>query len=270
MMTDAYQQKNKPEVVSQNPRVSVIIAVLNERSAIKETIDSVVSQDYRNLECIVVDGGSTDGTVEEIQALKNQTTIVISEPDTGIYDAWNKGIKQSTGEWLTFLGAGDTYLPEALTSYMQFIQAVGGPTPLLVSSRVQLVNRQGHVFRTVGAAWGQKQSNEFMNVAHTGALHHRHLFKRYGLFDTSYKIAGDYELLLRAGSDIKTAFLDKVTLKMPIGGISNRSTTVFDEWYRAKRMSGKRSWILCVIEKWIALFKFYVRNVFLERGYRRQ
>lgn len=91
-------------------KISIITVCYNSCTNIEKTIKSVLSQNYDNIEYIIIDGKSTDGTIEIIQKYSNNIDTFISEPDNGIYDAMNKGIKHSTGEWLMFMNAGDTYI----------------------------------------------------------------------------------------------------------------------------------------------------------------
>ena len=99
-----------------------------------------------------------------------------------------------------------------------------------------------------------------MNVAHVGSLHHRLLFERYGLFDESYKICGDYEFLLRPGSNLHAAYLDEITVNMSVGGISSASFQVFKEAERAKTATGGRSILLSYVEKYWAIAKWKLRG----------
>ncbi|MDH5645697.1 MAG: glycosyltransferase, partial [Candidatus Heimdallarchaeota archaeon] len=91
------------------PLVTIITAVLNGVDTLERTILSVISQSYTNIEYIIIDGGSTDGTIDIIRKYEHAIDCWVSESDTGIYDAWNKGVRLSNGEWIAFLGADDSY-----------------------------------------------------------------------------------------------------------------------------------------------------------------
>lgn len=248
------------------PLLSVVIAVFNGEKTLGRALRSIIEQSYKNVEIIVIDGHSADGTLDIIKQHEAAIAAWVSEPDTGIYDAWNKGVRLAHGEWVAFLGADDTYRKDALESYVSYIKREKPATLEFVSSRVALVDAQDREFRIVGSRWSWVKSRKYMNVAHPGALHHRNLFNRYGLFDPSYRIAGDYEMLLRAGSALRAGFIDRVTVRMRSGGISTRSLRVFSETFRAKRTSGGMGWLSCTIDKWIAIFKYYIRAmVFAQR-----
>ena len=88
------------------PSVSVIVSTLNDGDKLQMTIESFINQDYENKELLVIDGLSTDSTTEICKKYQNVISVYVSEKDSGIYDAWNKGLKFSKGEWITFLGAG--------------------------------------------------------------------------------------------------------------------------------------------------------------------
>lgn len=242
------------------PLISIIVAVLNDKATLQQSIDSVAQQTYPNKELIIIDGGSRDGTVEVLKANREKITRWISEPDRGIYDAWNKGVKLAGGDWIGFLGAGDFYAPDALQSYADFIGTFSrDDLPEYVSSRVNLVSA-GRVMRTIGRPWEWRKFCRFMTVAHVGSLHHKLLFERYGLYDTTYRICGDYELLLRPKEGLRAAFMDKITATMELDGVSNRNPLVFEETLRAKVGTGGRGRLICQFEKVVAMGKWKVRN----------
>src|SRR3974390_612164 len=122
------------------PLFTVITAVYNGVGTIERAIESVSSQTYGDYEYIVVDGGSTDGTEAKIREHRNKIDFWISEPDSGVYSAWNKGIRQARGRWISFLGADDQLMPDALEKYAETI-AVHSDTQF-ISSRVQLMRNK--------------------------------------------------------------------------------------------------------------------------------
>lgn len=241
------------------PLVSVITATYNAAAHLPAAIQSIRGQAYDNIEYIVVDGASTDGTVDVIRANEDVIGHWVSEPDTGIYDAWNKGLRLAHGDWIAFLGADDVYLAGAIEAYVNAIGSCGDRSPQYLSSRVSLTSGS-KVLRTVGQEWNWRAFRRRMNVAHVGSLHHRSLFALYGGFDESYRICGDYEFLLRAGPDLRAAYLHEVTVSMRVGGMSNASVLALQEAARAKTATAGRSALICKLETYWAMIKWKLRT----------
>ena len=204
----------------QQPLFSVIIATYNAAGTLEKCLQRVKAQDYTNFELLVIDGKSTDGTLHVIERNKIMIAYFISEPDKGIYDAWNKGLLQAKGEWIVFIGADDFLLPDTLSSYAAFIRMHAGEKTFYISSKVQLISAEGQKRRVFGWPWRWNEFRRKHTVAHTGSLHRNLLFKTYGFFDARFKIAGDYELLLRPKENLNAAFLNKITVEMSEAGMS--------------------------------------------------
>lgn len=241
------------------PLITIITAVFNAQKTLAATIESVINQSYDNIEFIIVDGGSTDASVDIMRKYDQYIDYWVSQPDAGIYDAWNRGVKLASGDWLAFLGADDAYLSGAIDGYVDFLANHPSGTLEFVSSKVSLV-KDTKVLREVGHAWRWSIFRQYMGVAHVGAMHRRTLFEKYGLFDDSFKICGDYELLLRPRDRLGADFFDEVTVNMEVGGVSDTNVRVFDEAARAKILSGKRSVLLSHLEKHWAKLKWRVRK----------
>lgn len=241
------------------PLITVITAVFNAERTLEQTILSVIGQSYDNIEFIIVDGGSTDGSLDIIRKYEHAIDYWISEPDAGIYDAWNKGVQLASGDWIAFLGADDTYRDGAIQTYVSFIADRRENELEYISSQVNLVDHS-EILRVVGTPWIWSTFRKYMNVAHVGSMHHRSLFERYGLFDRSYRISGDYEFLLRSGQGLKADFLNAVTVNMLVGGVSDANILVFKETTRAKIITGKRNRWISHIEKYWAIVKWKIRS----------
>jgi glycosyltransferase involved in cell wall biosynthesis len=223
------------------PTVSVITAVLNGYRHIEGCIRSVQDQDYPSIEHIVLDGGSTDGTIDVLRRYDGRLAFWASEPDSGIYDAWNKALRLARGKWICFLGGDDEFLPGAVGAYMALASANPEAEYLCSSARLLLASGKEQVF---GRQWNWSEFSRQMLVCHVGSMHRRSLFERLGSFDSSYKIAGDYELLLRAGTSLRCAFLSRETVLVRAGGVCH-SANVFYESCRAKYSTG-------AVPKWLA------------------
>lgn len=242
---------------------SIVIATFNAADYLQITLDSVKKQQFKNFELIIIDGNSSDNTVDIIKANSDFPMLWISEPDTGLYDAWNKAIKRANGTWITFLGAGDILYPDALLSYNAHIEQLSG-MPDYISAKIRRIDEKGRFLSVLGEAWSWTQFKNSMTVAHVGSLHHQRLFSEIGLFDISnYKICADYELLLRKKSKLKTSFLDKLMGEMPNGGVSF-SVKALKESAKAKYKTGQCS-IFSVsirfIYYWILLKTYPIRHL---------
>jgi len=223
--------------VAATPSVSIVIAVKNAAATLDGCLKSCIEQDYEPKELIVIDGGSTDGSLEKIRAHASALAYFVSEPDRGIYHAWNKALKLIQGEWVCFLGADDYWLkPTSLSEMMALAQY---PEVNFVCSQIVRIPGEGWSPELFGGHFDRRGIKWGMTVAHTGMLHHRSLFDEFGLFDESYRIAGDYEFLLRAAHAIRSAYWGKPTVAMGTGGISStRQRIVFEEGRRALACSG--------------------------------
>lgn len=170
------------------PKITIITVVYNCASTLEETIVSIINQDFDNFEFIIIDGGSTDGTIDVINKFKDKITYWVSEPDKGIYDAMNKGIKLAKGDFVYFLG-GDDLL------YSNYVLNK-------ISSRLIDKNKiyYGNVlFKTRNVIYDGKFNLlkiATRNISHQSIFYPREIFEKYS-FDTKYIIFADYELNLK-------------------------------------------------------------------------
>jgi glycosyltransferase involved in cell wall biosynthesis len=226
------------------PLVTIITAVFNGEAVLESCLQSVFSQDYPNIEHIIVDGGSTDGTISLLRRYEDRLALWVSEPDKGVYDAWNKGVALARGEWIAFLGADDMYLPGAISTYIALARS--HPEAEFLSSKARLDHPTGYS-PTFGGPWEWPRFTTAMTTIHVGTLHHRELFERYGKFNIAYRIAGDYEFMLRARNSLKAAYTPEITVIMRAGGVSD-STAGLYEARRAKVEAGVRTRLHAEIE----------------------
>lgn len=244
------------------PLISIIVAVFNGAATLQQCIDSVAQQTYPNRELIVIDGGSSDGTVNLLKKNQEKIAYSISESDNGICNAWNKGLAQAKGEWICFLGADD-FLWNAQVLGQMVEQLIKLPSDVRVAyAQVMLLNAEGEELYPVGAPW-EKIKERFKQLSciwHQGVMHRRNLFERHGQFDETFRITGDYELLLRELKVADAAFIPDVTLAaMRQGGISNNPANTLQtmrELRRAQKMHGESQpgwmWLM-------AMTRIYVR-----------
>lgn len=219
--------------MNNNIIITIVTATYNAASVLENLIKSVVPQKTSEIEFIIIDGNSKDSTLDIVRKYESCIDFWASEPDKGIYDAWNKGIKKARGNWIMFIGADDELMPDALSTYIHYLKQSPNSTELdILTSKRRMIDESGREIRVVGTKWIWPQCLKGMMISHPGAMHNKRLFDTYGHYDTSYRIAGDYELLLRPKQLIKADFIDEVTIVVSEGGISD-SFEGIKEHYRA-------------------------------------
>jgi glycosyltransferase involved in cell wall biosynthesis len=237
------------------PIVTLATVVYNGEQYIRDCIESVVPQLCDDVEYIIIDGASTDSTVDIIRDYDQYISYWVSEPDKGIYDAWNKVISVSRGSFISFLGADDLLNPGAMRVYIDHIKRA--PEIQYWSSRAALGNIDSNIF---GKPWAWRSFKKYMTVAHVGSMHSRKLYSQFGLYNISYSIAGDYEFLLRCGDTLSTGYFDSVTVVMGDGGVSNKQILLtLKETLLAKVHTGSRSQIMAVLDFCVAISKCYIK-----------
>ena len=237
---------------------SIIIATYNSENYLRRTLESIISQDFTDYEILIVDGGSKDGTLAIVARYGDTISVCISEPDNGIYDAWNKGIKRARGQWIMFVGSDDLLLPGALSTYAQFLSQQQHTNLEYVSANVELITEEGKILRTIGKPWKWSAFKRFMCVAHESSIHNLTLYEQYCVYNTDYKITGDYELLLRAKGQLKAGYINATLAQMQVGGMSVNAKS-FIETFNAKVSSGSRNRLLAKLEMMEAKMKYLVR-----------
>lgn len=206
-------------------KISVITAVFNNCGTIADALDSILSQTHDEVEIIVIDGGSTDGTFEVLQAYADRIAVLVSEPDRGIYDALNKGLARATGEIVGFLHSDDVFADAQVLTRISGVfsasdvDAVYGDLEYVKKSAPEVVVR----YWKSGEYSAGKLRHGWM-PPHPTFYVKRAVYERLGGFDLSYRIAADYDCMLRfLSSGIQAAYVPHVLVKMRLGGASNRS-----------------------------------------------
>lgn len=207
-----------------NIKISLITISRNAALTIQHCMDTVAMQTYPHVEYIVIDGNSNDGTWELILKNKSQLHFLKSEPDLGIYDAINKGIKMATGDVVGLLHTDDYFADdEVLSDIANFFTE---KNPDVLYADLDYVDQQDRVVRKWRSGdYQQAKFNFGWMPPHPTFYVKRHLFDDFGLYNLDYGSAADYELMLRFMylNKLKVGYLDKVIVKMRIGGLSNRS-----------------------------------------------
>ncbi|NHM02735.1 glycosyltransferase family 2 protein [Flavobacterium difficile] len=251
--------------MNNSPCFTIITASYNSEKTIAKTIKSVLNQDFTDFEYLIIDGNSNDSTLKIIKSFelkfkeKNINYNYISEPDNGIYDAWNKGIKMSSGEWISFLGSDDTYFSDALTVYFKEIKK--HPESNYISSQVNLVNSDGKILQVFGEKYNWKNVISDINVAQVGSFHKKQLFNQVGLYSLDYKIVGDLDFYIRCKDFIRPTYFTKVTANMENGGVSNQIYLALKEAFNVKQKYGYKSKIFNYYKFYTSLLKCYIKMV---------
>ncbi|WAC11918.1 glycosyltransferase family 2 protein [Dyadobacter pollutisoli] len=205
----------------QDLKLSIITVVRNGANSIEGTIKSILAQTYKNIEYIIIDGKSTDGTLAIIEQYQHQLAYWVSEPDRGIYDAMNKGIRVATGDWLLFINSDD-FLTEN-TIIQQVVPYLINCESEVAYGKVEFIYSSGKEV-SYGLDWKiikDKFINISMRIPHQATFHSKALFIKEQ-YDISYKVLGDYDLLLGYLKTQDAIFIPLTIAKMYEGGISNQ------------------------------------------------
>lgn len=205
-------------------KITTIVAVYNGASTLQRCLDSFFRQTYPDKEIVVIDGGSTDGTVDILKANSEKLGYWESEPDRGIYHAWNKGLEHASGDWICFIGADDAFWSDDVFERMVPALETAQTSIRVVYGKVAVLDKNGEVLRYGGIPWRQARRNMryTLSIPHIGTMHHRGFFDRHGRFDEQFRIAGDYDMLLRELKDGEALFIpDLITVGFQHGGLSN-------------------------------------------------
>lgn len=201
------------------PKLTIITASYNGAKTLEKSINSVLNQNYPNLEYIIIDGGSTDGTVDVIKRYERHLSYWVSEPDKGIADAWNKGLCKATGEIISMVNTDDWYEPDSFKRIAEIFQQE--PFVDIIHGNVRYWNNGKRL-------WIRKPHLQqeffwkFMPYLFPSCFIRRPLYEKYGLFDSAYKLTMDYELLLRFFlRGVHFMYLDETIANFQLGGVSD-------------------------------------------------
>lgn len=208
------------------PKISIITVTYNSIKTLRETLDSVKNQTYSNIEHIVIDGKSTDGTVD-LCKMYDHINLLISEKDEGIYDALNKGIEKSTGEIIGILHSDDIFYSDDILRKIAFFFETSKQTDIFLGDIIQIkkINNikikrfyQSNLWSPKMFAWG-------IMPAHPAFFCRRKVFVTSGLYKLNYKIAADYEFLIRILLKKKYSYkyIPIITTEMKVGGASTKN-----------------------------------------------
>jgi glycosyltransferase len=236
-------------------KVTIITVVYNNYKYIESALKSVTLQDYPNIEYVVIDGGSTDGTLDILNMYSNKISIMVSEPDEGIYDAFNKGLKYSTGDIVGFLNSDDLFETDHTISLLvdaftrEDIDGVYGNLNYVDQQDVNHFTRHwksSHYSKwKIWNGWAPPHPTFYLKKS---------VYNQIGTYNSTYRIAADYDLILRVllKSKFKIGFLDSSIIRMRNGGCSNTSIVnffpKFIENYKVSRGNGLCGWYVATMK----------------------
>ena len=211
-------------------KVSIITVVWNNKETIRDAINSVLSQTYKNIEYIIIDGASTDGTVEIVQSYKGKITKFISESDKGLYDAMNKGINLATGDMVGILNSDDFYIDEFVIEKVvkEFEEKqVDSVYADLVYVKPEDLHKTIRYYDS--SNFNPKKFAYGWTPAHPTFFVKKEVYEKYGLFRTDLKIAADFDILARFLfiHKISYSYMREVLVKMRIGGVSTSFSSIW-------------------------------------------
>ena len=203
-----------------NTKISIITVTYNAEDSLEETIESVISQEYNGLEYLIIDGGSTDGTLKIIKKYEKYITFWISEPDDGIYDAMNKGLRSAQGEWINFLNSGDQYYDNNII--MNISNEIDKGDVVLIYGDILLLDENGIPIRKlIAGRMNQTSLRKSMVACHQAIF----MKKKYAVkYNIELKYNADYEWVLRSiysRKNAKTVYIKMPFVKYKLGGYSD-------------------------------------------------
>lgn len=207
-------------------KVSIITATFNSAKTIEDTIKSTLSQSYFNIEYIIIDGGSTDGTLTIINKYKDRISLIVSEKDNGMYDAFNKGIGLATGDLIGILNSDDFYASKNVLEIVvnkvkaDNVDCIWGDLVYIDKYDPNMVVRNWK-----SSSYKEGNFQKGWHPPHPAFFVKKWVYKKYGLFRTDLSTSADYELMLRflEKNKITSSYIPQILVKMRDGGVSNKN-----------------------------------------------
>lgn len=241
-------------------KISIITVCLNAKDTIEETFKSIFNQTYEDVELIVVDGLSTDGTIDVIKKYKSKIAYFISESDKGIYDAMNKGVSLATGDFIFFLNANDTLYDNQTLEKVKN-KLIENPTVKFLFGDIEVIyrNEQEPQIKTYTNIKNDF-SLMFDNLCHQSIFYHKSLFEKYDLYSMQYKIYSDWDFNIRClvKNKVEALYLPIVISKFDFTGISSDPNSQ-SIWEPERKM---------ILKKYYPIFRLTVFvNNYLKKKY---
>lgn len=223
--------------MSELPLITVVTATFNCATTLTDCFCSVAGQDYARVEHIIIDGASTDGTQELIQAEAERTgsrvSFWLSEPDAGIYDAWNKALVHIRGEWVIFVGADDVFVDSGVLAKVAVALSELPQDIRLCYGKLLSVDERGEIISETGRGWVQDRADFFRyakQLPHTATFMRRAAILEHDGFAQEYTISADFELVCRELLGHEAAFVNFVIARHILRGVSVHPRTALISW----------------------------------------
>jgi len=217
----------------QQPLISLITVVYNAEKVLEQTLQSAINQTYKNIELVIIDGGSKDSTLQIAEKFRSSIGTLISEKDKGIYDAMNKGVRAAKGEWVYFLNAGDSFYNVHVLENIFLNKDWSGKD--FIYGKVQTVNEPTGVDYLNGKPVTMKDFYTGYPICHQATFTRRSIFETIGEFDISYKLAADTEWFIRIfkKDESRTSFVNEVVAFYDVQGASyHKRMQGYEEYMR--------------------------------------
>ena len=230
---DEFHKKSEPE----KPLISIITVVRNGEKYLEQTIQSVLNQTYDNIEYIIIDGASTDGTLDIIKKYEDQIAYWVSEPDGGIYDAMNKGIELATGEIIGILNSDDWYKEDAVSKVTVAFRK--SPNSSVFHGDMGRYTLSGKLDRVVVPMYPRMSLIYGCTINHPTCFVDMKTYKQLRGFNLSLDLASDYEFLLRVWkSGGNFYYINSVLTNFRVGGYSSNFIKSAVQAHEARRLNG--------------------------------
>lgn len=247
-------------------RVTIITVCYNRKTTIEQSIKSVLNQDYPDIEYIVVDGNSSDGTQDIIESYSDKIAKYVSEPDKGMYDAINKGLGMATGDIVGLMHSDDVFFDETIISKIVAVFNKNSNTDAVYGDGIYVTNdaEQKIVRNRIGGTYDYKKIKAGWLPLHPTVYIKRSIIEKYGNYNLDFKIASDTEFLLRYlyKYKINISYLNAYIVKMRMGGLSTNYKRAFEvlredySIYKFHELSGARA----VFQKKMLALMQYVKK----------
>jgi glycosyltransferase len=246
-------------------RITIITVCYNRKTTIAKAIESVLNQNYDNIEYIIIDGNSTDGTKEIIETYRDKISLYISEPDNGMYDAINKGVHRATGDIIGLMHSDDEFFDENAISNIVSRFITDPTTDGVYGDGVYVSNdiEERMIRNRIGGTFSIQKIKSGWLPLHPTVYLKKSIIHKYGLYNLDFKIASDTEFLLRYlyKYKIKMSYINTYIVKMRMGGMSTnakRALEVLYEDYKIYKYHGLPAFHVVFLKKSLALKQYLV------------